>query len=56
MISKKDEKILRKMLELATEPDEALTYDAMCGFLFGLAMTPVMASANMPGPNQALDC
>ncbi len=30
------------MLELATEPDEALTYDAMCGFLFGLAMTPVM--------------
>ena len=42
MISKKDEKVLRKMLELATEPDESLTYNAMRGFLFGLAMTPDM--------------
>ena len=40
MISKKDEKILRKMLSLAAEPDAALTYDEMRGFLFGVAVTP----------------
>jgi uncharacterized protein len=40
MIAKKDEKILRKMLSLATEPDQALTYDEMRGFLFGVAITP----------------
>lgn len=40
MIAKKDEKVLRKMLSLATEPDQALTYDEMRGFLFGIAMTP----------------
>lgn len=50
MISKNDEKILRRMLKLATEPDESLTYDAMRGFLFGLAMTPdmVMPSEWLP--------
>jgi len=42
MISKKDEKLLRKLLAMAVEPDEALTYDEMCGFLFGVAMTPEM--------------
>lgn len=40
MIAKKDEKVLRKMLSLATEPDQALTYDEMRGFLFGVAITP----------------
>jgi uncharacterized protein len=40
MIAKKDEKILRKMLDMATDPEEALTYDELCGFLFGLAITP----------------
>ena len=40
MISKKDAKILRKMLDMATDPDEALTYDELRGFLFGLAVTP----------------
>ncbi len=40
MISKKDEKVLRKMLSLAAEPDAALTYDEMRGFLFGVAITP----------------
>ncbi|MFA5718731.1 MAG: UPF0149 family protein [Desulfobulbaceae bacterium] len=46
MISKKDEKILRKMLRMATEPEEAFTYDELRGFLFGLAMTPDVL---MPG-------
>jgi uncharacterized protein len=50
MISKKDEKNLRKMLSLAVEPDEALTYDEMLGFLFGVAITPdiVMLSEWLP--------
>ena len=42
MISKKDGKILRKMLDMATEPDEPLTYDELLGFLFGIAITPDM--------------
>lgn len=46
MISKKDEKTIRKMLLLATDPDEAMTYDELCGFLFGLSMTPALV---MPG-------
>ena len=40
MIAKKDEKILRKLLSLAAEPDQALSYDELRGFLFGLAITP----------------
>lgn len=50
MISKKDEKNLRKMLSLAVEPGEALTYDEMLGFLFGVAITPdiVMPSEWLP--------
>jgi uncharacterized protein len=46
MISKKDEKTLLKMLRMATEPEEALTYDEMRGFLFGLAMTPDVLMPN----------
>lgn len=50
MISRKDEKILRKMLSLATAPDAALTYEEMLGFLFGVAITPdiVMPSEWLP--------
>ncbi len=50
MISKKDEKILRKLLTLATETEEALTYGEMRGFLFGLAITPdvILPSEWMP--------
>ncbi|PLX49834.1 MAG: hypothetical protein C0613_06385 [Desulfobulbaceae bacterium] len=40
MISKKEEKKLREILNRAAEPDQALSYDALRGFLFGLAMTP----------------
>ncbi|MDW7773765.1 MAG: UPF0149 family protein [Desulfobulbaceae bacterium] len=44
MISKKDKKNLRKMLSLAAEPEEAMTYDELYGFLFGIAMTPDVLS------------
>lgn len=40
MISKKDEKAIRKMLSLAVDPEQALTYDELCGLIFGLAITP----------------
>lgn len=40
MLPTKDKKTLEKLLSLAPEPDEAFTYEELCGFLFGLAMTP----------------
>ncbi|MBU1566158.1 MAG: UPF0149 family protein [Proteobacteria bacterium] len=40
MLAPKDKKTLEKLLRLAPEPDEAFNYDELCGFLFGLAMTP----------------
>jgi len=36
----KEKKILEKLLRLAPEPEHAFNYDELCGFLFGLAMTP----------------
>jgi yecA family protein len=40
MLPPKEEKILKKFLALATEPEETLSYDELLGYLFGLAMTP----------------
>lgn len=40
MLPTKDRKTLEKLLSLAPEPDVAFNYDELCGFLFGLAMTP----------------
>ncbi|MEN8134456.1 MAG: UPF0149 family protein [Thermodesulfobacteriota bacterium] len=42
MISNKDKKLLLKMLDMATDPDEALSFDELLGFLFGVAITPDM--------------
>jgi uncharacterized protein len=40
MLPTQDKKTLEKLLRLAPEPDQAFNYDELCGFLFGLAMTP----------------
>ena len=40
MLPAKDKKTLEKLLRQAPEPDLAFNYDELCGFLFGLAMTP----------------
>jgi yecA family protein len=40
MLAAKDKKTLEKLLRLAPEPELAFNYHELCGFLFGLAMTP----------------
>ncbi|MFH0780574.1 MAG: UPF0149 family protein [Pseudomonadota bacterium] len=40
MLSPKDTKTLEKLLSLAPVPDYTFNYDELCGYLFGLAMTP----------------
>lgn len=40
MFSIKEQKLLNKYLRLAPYPDATLIYEELCGFLFGLAMTP----------------
>ncbi len=40
MVSAKQKKTLKKFLCLATNPEEAFTYDELMGYLFGIAMTP----------------
>ncbi len=40
MLPSKDKKTLQNLLSLAPEPEHTLNYDELCGFLFGLAMTP----------------
>ena len=40
MFSQKEQKTLTKYLQLAPYPDATLIYEELCGFLFGLAMTP----------------
>lgn len=40
MLPAKEKKTLEKLLSLAPEPDGAFNYDELCGFLFGLAITP----------------
>ncbi|MDK9705558.1 MAG: UPF0149 family protein [Desulforhopalus sp.] len=44
MLPSKEKKTLEKLLRLAPEPEGAFTYDELCGFLFGLAMTPELIS------------
>lgn len=44
MLSSKDTKTLEKLLSLAPVPDYAFNCDELCGYLFGLAMTPVSIS------------
>jgi yecA family protein len=40
MLTPKEKKTIEKLLRLAPTPDEAFDYDELCGFLFGIAMTP----------------
>ena len=40
MLTPKEKRTIEKLLRLAPTPDEALNYDELCGFLFGIAMTP----------------
>ncbi len=46
MLPAKDKKTLEKLLRLAPEPEHAFNYEELCGFLFGLAMTPELISPN----------
>lgn len=40
IISGKQKRILKKILALAPEPENALSYDALTGLLYGVAITP----------------
>jgi yecA family protein len=40
LLSRSEKLLLKNYLALAPEPDQALSYDELCGFLFGLAITP----------------
>jgi len=40
LITGNDAQILKKFLGLAPEPENALSYDQLTGFLFGIAITP----------------
>jgi yecA family protein len=40
LLSRSEKLLIKNYLALAPDPDQALSYDELCGFLFGLAITP----------------
>ena len=40
LITEDNKKILKKFISLAPDPGNALSYDQLTGFLYGIAITP----------------
>ncbi|MEE4137685.1 MAG: UPF0149 family protein [Desulforhopalus sp.] len=40
LLSRSEKQLINTYLALAPEPDQTLSFDELCGFLFGLAITP----------------